>query len=297
MPGTPIGLDMLYYALLTKDDSTGVTYGPTKRITGAITANIDPNTAQGTQFADNGPADVASTLGEIKLEISVTDIPNTAQADLLGHTVDGQGQVISKGGDTPPWVAVGFRALKSNGEMRFVWLFKGKFSEPQAKHETRGNSINFQPPTMTGSFVKREFDDAWRRVADTDAPNYVASVGTNWFSAVEGVADAVLPTITTVVPANAAVGVVVVGATVVWTFSEAMDLRTLTTDNFALVLDASGVNVPGAVAVNAAKTIVTFTPTANLTAATPYRAIVTTGVKDLAGNRMAGISVTKFTTA
>jgi phi13 family phage major tail protein len=186
MPGAPVGLDMMYYALLTKDDKTGVTYavGP-KRLTGAITANIDPNTSQGTLFADNGPAEVASTLGEIKLEISVVDIPNTAQADLLGHTVDAKGIIISKGGDTPPWVAVGFRALKSNGEFRYVWLLKGKFSEPQAKHETRGNSVNFQPPTMTGSFVKREFDDQWRRVADSDEPLFLGADETAWFTAVE----------------------------------------------------------------------------------------------------------------
>lgn len=296
MPGTPIGLDMMYYAILTKDDSTGVAYGVPKRMAGAITANIDPGTARGTLFADNGPAEVTSTLGEITLEISVTDIGVTAQADLLGHTVDGNGIVISKGSDTPPWVAVGFRALKSNGEFRYVWLTKGKFSEPQSNHETRGDSVNFQAPTMTGSFVKREFDDQWRRVVDTDNPSYSAAIGTNWFTGVEGAADTTAPTITSVVPAANAVAVVVTSP-VTWTFSEAMAVGTLTLEHFAVVADATGANVAGTLSVNAGKTVVTFTPTANFTAATAYRAIVTSGVKDVAGKALAATSVTKFTTA
>jgi phi13 family phage major tail protein len=187
MPGTPIGLDKMYYALLTKDDTTGVTYSAPKKLTGAITANINPNTARGTLFADNGPSEVASTLGEITLEVSVVDIPSTAQADVLGHTIDAKGIVVSKGGDTPPWIAVGFRALKSNGEYRYVWLLKGKFSEPEAKHETRGDSVNFQPPTMTGSFVKREFDDQWRRQVESDEPLFLQADQDAWFTAVEPV--------------------------------------------------------------------------------------------------------------
>ncbi|MFZ5634726.1 MAG: Ig-like domain-containing protein [Bacillota bacterium] len=43
--------------------------------------------------------------------------------------------------------------------------------------------------------------------------------------------------------------------------------------------------------------MVTFTPGANLSAATAYRAICTKDVSDLAGNRLAANSVTKFTTA
>jgi hypothetical protein len=49
--------------------------------------------------------------------------------------------------------------------------------------------------------------------------------------------------------------------------------------------------------INAARTIVTFDPTAALTAATAYRAFVTAGVKSVAGVPIAGTSMTKFTTA
>jgi phi13 family phage major tail protein len=147
-------------------------------------ANINPNASNEALFADDGPMDTAASLGLIALELMAADLPLEVQAVLLGHTLDANTGIMSrKAGDVPPWVALGFKSLKSNGAYRFVWMTKGKFSVPEQKHETKGDKVTFQAPTINGSFVKRTFDDLWQLTADEDAQGYVAATGTNWFTA------------------------------------------------------------------------------------------------------------------
>ncbi len=185
MPGVLIGLRDLHYALLTKDDSTGVTYSAPVKIAGATQANINPNSSTEVLFADDGPMETASALGMIELEMIAADFPLDVQAVLLGHTVGANGVLTRKSSDIPPWVAIGFKALKSNGAYRFVWLLKGKFNQPEQNHETRGDSVNFQTPTLNGAFVKRDKDDAWILQTDEDMTGYQESIGTGWFSQVD----------------------------------------------------------------------------------------------------------------
>lgn len=177
-----IGLDDLHYAILTKDDATGATYQTPVKVPGIIQANINPNASVETLFADNGPMETAATIGQIELELNTADLPYEVQAAWLGHTVDANGIMMRKASDVPPFVAIGFRSLKSNGKYRYVWLLKGKFAVPEMNNETKGDSVNFQTPTITGSFVKRDYDDAWIREADEDAQNFNAAIKTNWFT-------------------------------------------------------------------------------------------------------------------
>lgn len=175
-----IGLRDVYYAKLKTDPVGGTaTYDPPVRIVGAISANVNPNSSSASLFADDGPQDTAATLGEISLELNMSDLPLATQAELLGHTIEG-GVLKKKGGDVPPWVAIGFRTLKSNGSYRYYWLNKGKFATPEEDLKTKGDSIEFQTPTITGSFVKRDSDDEWQRQADSDDTESATAI-TNWF--------------------------------------------------------------------------------------------------------------------
>lgn len=182
-----VGLRDLHFAVLLTDDAAGATYETPEKISGAITAKLNPNTASGTLFGDDGPMVTATSLGEIELELNVTDLKNSTQAKLLGHTVDAKGILLRKASDVPPYVAVGYRSLKDNGEYRYTWLCKGKFKEPEQSHETKTNDVNFQTPTISGSFLRREFDDLWQKTIDSDDELYEAGTGTAWFTSVETV--------------------------------------------------------------------------------------------------------------
>ncbi len=176
-----IGLRDVYYALqLTDVVSVGTTYAAPVRIIGAITANVNPNASSETLFADDGPMESATALGEISLELNMAHLPLAVQGVLLGHTAPAGGVMNRKSNDIPPWVALGFRSLKTNGGYRYTWLPKGRFMVPEMNAETKGDTINFQTPTITGAFVKRDFDDIWNIVADDDS-GYVGGLA-GWFT-------------------------------------------------------------------------------------------------------------------
>ena len=180
--GVRIGLRDVHYALLMTDGESAVSYEAPVRITGAISANVNPNPSQETLFADDGPMEVASTLGDIALELTMAEISNAVRAILLGHTF-ADGVLTKKAEDVAPWVALGFRALKSNGSYKYVWLLKGKFSPSPEDHATKGDTIEFQTPAVNGSFVKREFDDAYEISGDTDDEDFTELLAGEWFTA------------------------------------------------------------------------------------------------------------------
>ncbi|WP_394757172.1 ice-binding family protein [Rhodoferax sp.] len=95
---------------------------------------------------------------------------------------------------------------------------------------------------------------------------------------------------------------IVSGTTVSASFSEPMDPATINAslagDLLTFTLkDTTGTNVPGTVAMNAANTVATFTPTASaLSPNTRYNATVTTAAQSAAGTAMAIPVVWGFTT-
>ena len=178
-----IGLRDVHYAILSTDTKEGASYATPELLSGAIAANVNPNTSSATLFADDGPYDSATTLGEIELELNMADIPPKHAAALLGHTYK-NGVLIKKASDQPPYVAIGYRSLKSSGAYRYTWLYKGKFTDGEQANNTKGDSIEYQTPTITGSFVKRDFDDMWQAEADSDDTALGENVIANWFKAV-----------------------------------------------------------------------------------------------------------------
>lgn len=293
--GTPIGLRDLYYAILDEDTDvfgSQASYGLPVRIAGAISAKINPNASSDYLFADDGPYDAATTLGKISLELNVADLPLEVQSALLGHTMSGA-ILKRKATDVPPYVAIGFRSIKSNGKYRFTWLAKGKFIPGEQSNETKGDSVKFNTPTITGSFLKRDCDDEWERHIDEDSASYVASLGTNWFSSPYGDADSVKPTISAVTPVDAATAVPG-SATITFTFSKAIAAGSVTKSTVMIFAQTGGSIVEGDITLSADRKTITLKPTADLPVGT-YRPIVTTGVTDVYGNALAAAHVTTFT--
>lgn len=177
-----VGLRDLHYAVLTSDDSTGVEYDTPKPIVGAINATITPTTNSATLYADDGAAETATALGEITVALNTKDLPSEVQADLLGHEVNSEGVLIRKSTDVAPYVAIGFKSEKSNGKFRYVWLYKGKFQPSEQAYNTKTDTPEFQTPTINGTFVRREFDDAWQATGDEDDDTFTG--GDTWFDEV-----------------------------------------------------------------------------------------------------------------
>ena len=189
---TRIGCDNLVYAKMTTEDTDSVApvYGTVTPALGVMSVNINPNGAQETLFADDGPMETASTLGKIEVEIQKSELTTQNKADLLGHQIDAKGALFYGDSDVPPWVAIGFRTLKSNGNYRYVWLYKGKFTEPEDANETKGDSINFQTDTISGQFTRLNMSYTlngkkvrpWKYEIDQDNESADAETILSWFT-------------------------------------------------------------------------------------------------------------------
>ncbi len=179
----PVGLQDIHYAILIKDDKTGVTYGTPKLMLPAIQANITPTVNSATLFGNDGPVVTANALGEIAVEIGVADLPFAMQAELLGSRLTEDGLLIDNADDQAPEVALGFKRSMSDGSFRYTWLLKGKFQLPTEEAQTKQGTPNFQTPTIRGIFLKRMYDAHWRFRADGNDPNAADRIA-NWFTAV-----------------------------------------------------------------------------------------------------------------
>lgn len=191
---TRIGVSNLHYAKMTTEDTltTAPTYDTPTSAPGVMSVNINPNASVDTLFADDGPFETAVTIGQCEVEIQKNALTTQNKADLLGKTIDTKGGLVSSSTDIPPWVAVGFRSLKSNGKYRYVWLYKGKFMDPEDNNETKGDSINWQSDTITGNFVKLVYEQTyqgksispWKYDMDEDDTDADATVIAAWFNSV-----------------------------------------------------------------------------------------------------------------
>lgn len=185
--GVLIGVRNLHYALLKTDDATGVTYDTPVSIPGVRTIDVKPSSGVDTLYGDDAPFDIASYLGNIEVTIDTAELSVEDMAALLGHTVS-KGIIDFKSTDEAPYVAVLFESVKSNGKKRFVKLLKGKFAEPEENYQTKDSSVHWNTAKITGHFVVRTYDSAWKRVADEDGKDFEAATADAWYETVEAAA-------------------------------------------------------------------------------------------------------------
>lgn len=167
-----IGVSNFHYAKQTAEDtaSTAATYDTVTAVAGTVSVEVTPSANKSTLYADNGPYETASSLGEINVSLELADLPISVQADLLGHTEDSSThQLDYKSSDVAPYVAIMFEFLLGNGKKRCVKLYKGKFAEPSENGQTKGENVEFQTSTIEASFVQLKNTGLWKSVKDFDA--------------------------------------------------------------------------------------------------------------------------------
>ena len=176
-----LGLKDLYYAVINEGENGAETYDTPKKMAGAMTADLSITTADGKLYVDDALAESVSEFANGTLKLGVDDLEQGVESELLGQTVDGAGIKWAGGEDEPPYVAVGFRAKKSGGKYRYIWLTKCRAKVPAEKYETKGESINFQTPEIELTIMRRKSDGNWKAdivARPTDA------VAQSWFESV-----------------------------------------------------------------------------------------------------------------
>lgn len=181
----PVGLqDIVYAKLLSGDTITEApVYETPKYLLPAITANVTPNVESNTLHGNDGPILTENALNDIEVEIGIANLTLEQRADLLGGTIDDDGLLWNNSDDQAPEVALGYRRSMSDGSFMYTWLLKGKFQIPTEEATTKQGEVEFQTPTITGTFLKRIYDNQWRVTADSNNPASAAKIAT-WFTKV-----------------------------------------------------------------------------------------------------------------
>ncbi len=292
-----IGLDMFYYAIMTQDDSSAVTYNAVVRVNNAVSLSVNPNSQIMPFFADDGPREVFSQVGEVDVSIMVADLPPADYAALVGATYHtGTGVIDYPVSASAPDVAIGFRAKKTNGAYRYVWLLKGKFGVPNMEHQTQEGSVNFQSQTINGKFMARTKDNMVFKRADSDDTNVSMTLPADWFAGPDLVAPPAAITMDSTLPADGADDVDRTDP-FIWTFSDPV-LATFATDTYFGVYSSGSVAVAGSVNYTSTATDqVKFIPTstAGWGEDTKYIAIAKAGVRGSTSSPMAADFIVSFT--
>ena len=184
--GTLIGVRDLVFVKLTADDSTGHTYDTTYYqapgvIEVALTAQVSED-----QLGANDIAlyDIVNAKDGYEVNITQASLGTDMTSLLLGSTLDSKGVEIEESDDLAPYVAMGFKAARSDGSDDYIWLYKGRFAPgDETFHTKEKGTVNWQTPTLKGVFGPRVHDNRIRcRVNSADSS--AASIIETFFSSV-----------------------------------------------------------------------------------------------------------------
>lgn len=162
-----IGLKNIVYSKLLVDEEGGLAeYGPIKNLAPAKTASITPSSTNTPEHADDGVLDVIGSNGPVTLSLGTAGIEDEVIADLLGAKYDDGGIEYHKD-RISPFVAVGYKSLRADGTYQYMWLLKGKFSNPSQERNTKEDTATPQSNTLEGTFIDRKSDGLQYHTLDT----------------------------------------------------------------------------------------------------------------------------------
>lgn len=189
-----IGIDKFHYAPLTTDTPETLVYGAMVDFPNTIEMSVATNSEVTSLYADNKPAIIYSTMGNIELSMTKTTIPNEVLGEWLGSPMEGGTRHITSTQNSP-YFGVAWRQLYSDGKYAYVKLYKGKFTEPDKNATTKEESIDFQTAEITAQFASTTHEvegtgtlvgtkfPLLMSIAEEDSPSYT-NEGETWFESI-----------------------------------------------------------------------------------------------------------------
>lgn len=293
-----LGVDNLYYAVVSQDDSSAYTVGTPAYLAPLAMIAIKPKVGRKTQYFDNIPMDSLFTEGESEADIEIQGLPLDRKAELLGKVWDAVNGRMYDDGGIPPYIALGFRAMKSDGSYKYYWYLKCQFATPDDEAGTKTDTPDPKPTKLklTALYTIHLFDVDGVNTASVKKVEGDTSIAafssTGWFSSVQIPAPGTPSALTcTPSPADAATNINV-ASNITLTFNNALAGGA---ENGIILTTDAGVVKACARTIDAARKVVTLDPTTNMAGSTKYLVVVP-GVTDIYGQSLAD-AVYDFTTA
>ena len=181
-----VGLKNVVIAPLETDTEAAHTYGTLQLIAGAIEASVTPENADpDIQYADDVEFSVLYPDPELSFKTKLADLPLAVQEQIFGNSIDDNGVLVRKAGDTPGYFAVGFKSEKSNGKYRYVWLYKVRANPVTETYATKeGATVTRQTGEVEWTAIKRTHDGLYQVVADEDENGFDAEAAATFLTGV-----------------------------------------------------------------------------------------------------------------
>lgn len=137
----------------------GYVTGNVFSIAGVAEISRTTDSSNEAHYYDNMPAVVVSSTAADEVTINTSAIPLEVLAEITGQNYDSTTGAFIEGPRDVKYFALGYVTKKTNGDLVYVWRYKGTFSIPDQTNATEddGTDANGQEVTFTGISTTHKF--------------------------------------------------------------------------------------------------------------------------------------------
>lgn len=151
-----IGLNNLWYSHLSEALDGTPSYDGAKNFGKAISASVAITNNSAMLYADDALAESDTSFQNGTVTLGTDDDREATFADVLGHSVNDEGEVTRNANDIAPWIGLARIVVKMVNNVRLYkveLLYKVKMSEPSQDDQTKGESVEFSTPSIEGTIA------------------------------------------------------------------------------------------------------------------------------------------------
>lgn len=148
-----IGLNNFRYGFLTEAQDGTPSYSGAHKPAKAISCNVSVTNNEAKLYADDMLAESDTSFAGGTVEMGIDDEDTQTMADLLGHEVSSEGEMVRNASDMARYVGLGrviTKMVNNVYKYKAEFLYKVKFSEPSQENSTKGESVEFATSTISG---------------------------------------------------------------------------------------------------------------------------------------------------
>ena len=178
--------------LQTHTDGSEPTYGTGFVVGGAISGNLSITRNDNDLYYDDALGESDNGITAMSLELGIDDLLEEVEEKLLNVVKKTSNSVNTYHETTKaaPYVGLGYiRVRRKNGETKYqaVWAYKAQFGQTGENTTTKGQTIEWQTPTITGKIagidVDGTGDDTFRKKQVFTSE----SAAKNWLKTLAGI--------------------------------------------------------------------------------------------------------------
>lgn len=131
----------------------------------AIQADIAISVNEVKLYADDTVVESDKSFQSGTITLGIDDLSDEIYSEFLGHAKDVSGEITANENDQSPYIGLGFygtKKVKGVAKYRAIWLPKVQFAEPEDTNATKGESVEFNTPSLEGTIMADDNGD-WKK--------------------------------------------------------------------------------------------------------------------------------------